>query len=144
MEEATLSKPEPRNSFMRALAKPKVLIVDDDPVSLTLLGGFLQPAGYRIVSAKDGAEAWELLTNSSHNFAAVVADRVMPEMDGIELTYKMREQPAFRRTPIIMLTAYPGRDEQISAIQGGVYDYLMKPIDQDLLLLVLKRALASV
>src|SRR5579863_3985543 len=92
-----------RYNTMNAI-KPKILIVDDEPLILKLLSEFLEPT-YSVITADSGEKAWQLLTESSHNFSAVITDRMMPDMNGVELTRKIHAQPAFKKTPVIMLTS---------------------------------------
>lgn len=121
----------------------KVLVVDDDSIAVEVLTAHLESEGFTVVTAHNGVKAWELLTESPHNFSAVIADRMMPVMDGIELTRKIQSQPAFKKLPVIMLTSAAEKEEVIAAVKGGVFDFLMKPIEKDLLLLVIKRAINS-
>lgn len=123
--------------------KNKILVVDDDPIILTLLKDYLDEAGYTIITANNAASAWDLLTKSLHNFAAVITDRMMPDMDGTDLTRKIKGQSAFKDLPVIMLTSAAEKDEVIAAHRGGIFDFLMKPIEKDLLLMVVKRALQT-
>lgn len=123
--------------------KPEILLVDDDPIILTILTNYLRNAGYSICTAKNGKEAWELLQKSTHRFSLLILDRVMPELDGIDLLYKIKMTAALNHIPIIMLTSHAERQEVGVAVAAGVYDFLYKPIEQDLLLMVVKRALES-
>lgn len=119
----------------------KVLVVDDDQIVRNVLALHLQEAGFTPVCAISAAEAWALLTEGKHTFVAAIVDRMMPEMDGTALTKKIKLNPAFSKLPIIMLTSAAEREEMIDAVQGGVFDFLLKPIEKELLLLVLKRAI---
>jgi CheY-like chemotaxis protein len=123
------------------IKKPTLLVVDDDPVCLEAIKNYLNPEDYTVITAESGEEAWEILSSGQHNFSTIVTDRMMPKMDGIELSQKINAHPLFRKIPIIMVTIGAERSEVVNAIQGGVFDFLMKPVEQKLLLLVLKRAL---
>lgn len=118
----------------------KVLVVDDDQIVRNVLALHIQEAGFTPVCALSAKEAWALLTEGKHTFVAAIVDRMMPEMDGTALTKKIKLNPAFSKLPIIMLTSAAEREEMIDAVQGGVFDFLLKPIEKELLLLVLKRA----
>ena len=61
-----------------------LLLVDDDPLSLELLQGYLEPTGYKLTIAHDGEEAWNLLSDPQCKFDLVVSDRSMPRMNGME------------------------------------------------------------
>jgi hypothetical protein len=101
----------------------------------------LQESGFTPMCAVSAAEAWALLKEGKHSFVAAIVDRMMPEMDGTELTKKIKLNPAFSNLPIIMLTSAAEREEMINAVQCGVFDFLLKPIEKELLMLVLKRAI---
>jgi CheY-like chemotaxis protein len=124
-----------------SINKPTLLVVDDSPVCLAAITNFLDPEEYTIITAESGEEAWEILSTGLHNFSTIVTDRMMPGMDGIELTKKINLHPVFRKIPVIMVTIEAERSDVVNAIQGGVFDFLMKPVEKDLLLLVLKRSI---
>jgi CheY-like chemotaxis protein len=121
--------------------KTTILVVDDEPVALATIENFLVSENYTIVTAASGEQAWELLNTGGYNFSAIITDRMMPGMDGVELTKKINAHPVFRKIPVLIITSAAERSDFVNAIQGGVFDFLMKPIEKELLLLVLKRAL---
>lgn len=123
--------------------KSKLLVVDDDPISLQVLSNYLQTTNYPFVTATDGQQAWELLQQSPAEFSVVIADRIMPKLHGIELLNKMREQENLKHIPFIMLTGEAAKDEMIEAMRAGVFDFLYKPVEKTLLLAVLNRALSK-
>lgn len=118
----------------------KLLIIDDDLISLHVLGEYLHAANYEFIAAENGQQAWELLQNSPAEFAVVIVDRIMPKMHGLELLAKMRQHEILKNIPVIMLTGEAEKDEIIAAMRAGVFDFLHKPIEKELLLAVLKRA----
>lgn len=119
----------------------KVLVVDDDQLVRDVLSIHLAEAGFLPVPVASAKEAWDLLKDGKHLFAAAIVDRMMPEMDGTALTKKIKSNPAFSNLPVIMLTSAAERAEMIDAVQGGVFDFLLKPVEKELLMLVLKRAI---
>ncbi|CAM4445712.1 MAG: Chemotaxis protein CheY [Legionellaceae bacterium] len=121
--------------------KIKILVVEDDPFSALILKEQLEQANYFVLIAEDGEAAWQLLNRGEHNFSLVIADRMMPKMDGIALTKLIRANPLFSNLPVIMLTSAAEKKEVIAAIKGGVYDFLLKPIEPGLILKVAERAL---
>lgn len=123
------------------LIKSKLLIVDDDPISLRVLSEYLRGANYGFVAAENGQQAWEILQKSPQEFALVIADRIMPKMHGMELLAQMRQHQTLKNIPLIMLTGEVEKDEMVAAIKAGVFDFLHKPIEKELLLAVLKRVL---
>lgn len=126
-----------------AISNSKLLIVDDDLISLQVLSNYLQTTNYPFVTATDGQQAWELLQQSPAEFSVVIADRIMPKLHGIELLNKMREQENLKHIPFIMLTGEADKDEMITAMRAGVFDFLYKPVEKTLLLAVLNRALSK-
>lgn len=119
----------------------KILIVDDDPLVLDVLAVHLSDAGFIPILASSGEEAWALINGGKDYFAAAIVDRLMPKMDGTQLTKKIKSSPAFSSLPVIMLTSAGERAAMIDAVQGGVFDFLVKPVEKELLMLVLRRAI---
>lgn len=100
----------------------KILIVDDDPISLELVTHGLQAEGYQILSAQDGQEALRAFFNNQPDL--VVLDITMPKLDGYEVCRRVREMSS---TPIIMLTALGREENVIKGLDLGADDYLTKP-----------------
>jgi diguanylate cyclase (GGDEF)-like protein len=110
----------------------RVLAVDDDPVSLRLLVHHLQHAGFTVLSATNGEEA--LRTAIEHSPQIVVADWMMPVMDGIELCKQLHAFEAGRRIYMVLLTGRDGEDRVVEAFEAGVDDYVTKPFNPRVLL----------
>lgn len=123
------------------MPKKKILLVDDDPISLHLPMSYLTEEGYSCVLAENGEQALEILVSTPEDFSLVIADRVMPKLHGVELIQAMRKIPRFAKIPVIMLTALAEKAEMIEATALGAFDFLYKPIEKDLLLAVVKKAL---
>jgi two-component system KDP operon response regulator KdpE len=100
----------------------KILIVDDDPLSLELVSHGLKAEGYQTVTAQDGQEALRVFFNSQPDL--VVLDITMPKLDGYEVCRRVREMSS---TPIIMLTALGREEDVIKGLDLGADDYLTKP-----------------
>lgn len=120
---------------------PKILVVDDDPMVRSIISVNLIEKGFLPLEADSGESAWHLLTSGEHHFSAAIVDRMMPNMDGTSLTKRIKSNPAFASVPVIMLTSAAERGEMIDAVQGGVFDFLLKPVEPELLSMVLKRAI---
>jgi len=120
----------------------KILLVDDDPISLHVLINCLRN-DYPIETAVDGQQAWEILQAHPQDFAVIIADRIMPKLHGLQLLEKMQTHPELKRLPLILLTGEAEKAEQIAAIKAGVFDFLYKPVDAQLLLRVLERAIQN-
>ncbi len=123
------------------LTSATLLLVDDDPLSLELLQGYLEPEGYRLTTACDGEEAWKLLDNPQREFDLVVTDRSMPRMDGMELLQRIKAEPRLARMPVIFETALSQQSEIAEGIAAGVHYYLTKPFNFPVLRAVVRAAL---
>lgn len=115
----------------RSDAPPSVLLVDDEPDLLELLQYSLEAAGFRVRTARDGAEALALATEAPPD--VFVLDIMMPRMDGLVLTERLREDGRLRLTPILMLTARTEERDEIAGLDAGADDYLPKPVSPRLL-----------
>jgi len=104
----------------------KILIVDDDLESLKLIGLMLQRRGYQITAAQGGAQA--LSKAESEQPDLVILDVMMPDMDGYEVTRRMRANDKTTHIPIIMFTAKTLVGDKVAGFQAGADDYLTKPI----------------
>ena len=117
----------------------KILIAEDDPVSLKILQFTLEHYGHEVVAAKNGREAWEIF--DAEPVRVIVSDWMMPEMDGLELCRRVRERPKTDYAYIILLTAiHTGRDNLRSAMDAGVDDFLTKPLDRESIMMRLRVA----
>jgi sigma-B regulation protein RsbU (phosphoserine phosphatase) len=107
----------------------RILIAEDNPVSRYLLENFLQKWGYEVVSAADGAEAWQLFVRDE--FPIVISDWMMPEMDGLELIHRIRscQRPGY--VYIMLLTAKSQKTDLVQGMEGGADDFVTKPFDRD-------------
>ena len=108
----------------------KILAVEDDAVSRTVLRQALRQLGHEVVEASDGEKAWKLLATES--VRVVVSDWTMPRMDGLELCRRIRQAVGKEYTYFILLTASDatGTNQQAAA-DAGVDDFLTKPLNFD-------------
>jgi len=123
----------PRHPPMRSLLmshKPAhLLLVDDDPGLLKLLGLRLTSEGYSVVTAESGAEGLRVLNREKVDL--VISDLRMDEMDGMQLFAEIQKvQPGM---PVIILTAHGSIPDAVAATQQGVFSFLTKPVDKDAL-----------
>lgn len=110
----------------------RILIVDDDPVVLKLLKQILSASYDKISSASSAREAIKFMSQSE--YSCVVTDAVMPQETGYDLTRTIRGHAQWKHTPIIMLTRKRHPEDVQRAVKLGVNDYLLKPVDGQLLL----------
>ncbi|HEK0907568.1 TPA: response regulator [Pseudomonas putida] len=108
----------------------KILLVDDDVRNIFALTSALEHKGAIVEIGRNGREALERLEQHD-DVDLVLMDVMMPEMDGYEATRLIRQQPRWRKLPIIAVTAKAMKDDQQRCLQAGANDYLAKPIDLD-------------
>jgi diguanylate cyclase (GGDEF)-like protein len=104
------------------------LIADDDRGTLAILHTTLTRLGLDVVSASDGAAAWELL-RSRQGLSLAIVDWMMPGIDGIELCRRVRSEPTLAAMYLIVLTARDGKADLIAGLRAGADDYVVKPFD---------------
>jgi CheY-like chemotaxis protein len=119
---------------------PKVLAVDDEEFNLDILTDFLTDAGYEVVSAQGGEQGLARLKQHP-DVDVIVIDRMMPNMDGLEMLKHLKKDELYKDIPVIMQTAAASSQQILEGIQAGVYYYLAKPYDEALLLSIVKAAL---
>lgn len=117
-----------------------LLLVDDNATTLRLLEQILTKEGYRTVTAVNGIEAMRTLHDRAHDFDAIILDRMMPELDGIEVTRRMLADPVLKYIPIVMQTAADKPEEISEGIKAGVFYYLTKPVERKTLVSVVASA----
>ncbi len=103
----------------------KILIVDDDVDSLKLIGLMLQRHGYEVVYANAGNQAISKATSEHPDL--IILDVMMPDMNGYEVTRRLRGNPSTKPIPIIMFTAKTLIDDKVAGFEAGADDYLTKP-----------------
>ncbi|WP_306566801.1 ATP-binding protein [Paenibacillus elgii] len=113
----------PLESDVRA----NILAVDDDPVNLNVLVGILSSEPYRITTAHSAREVLELL--DTQQWDLLIADVMMPQMSGYELTQKVREQYSLSELPVLLLTARSQPADIYTGFKSGANDYVTKPVD---------------
>ena len=116
-----------------ALVGKKVLVVDDDVRNIFALSSVLERRGMTVLTAGTGREAIDTLSSTS-DVAIVLMDIMMPEMDGYETMQVIRQNPAFRRLPIIALTAKAMKGDREKCLEAGASEYLAKPVNTEQLL----------
>lgn len=118
--------------------KPSVLVAEDNPDSRDALRALLEAYGFTVLEAENGEDAVRRALLSAPDL--VLMDIMMPHVDGLEATKRLRESPEFRQVPILALTAMAGSREL--AMAAGCDDYLTKPIDIPVLIATIRSWLA--
>jgi len=116
-----------------------VLIVDDEKNYPPILGAVLEEEGYETLAAHSGQEALEILANSDIDL--VLTDMKMPSMDGIELLEKIKTKD--QDIPVLLMTAHGTVNKAVEAMQKGAYTYLLKPFDNERLVIYVHKAIAT-
>jgi CheY-like chemotaxis protein len=111
----------------------RVLLVDDDAAVLRLLKSMLTKANYRVTTCQAADEALRLLSQGAE-FDCMVTDAMMPVMNGYQLVSALKNNASYRDIPVLMLTRKSDRSDVKKAVEAGVNDYILKPIDEFLLL----------
>ncbi|WP_106420627.1 two-component system response regulator GlrR [Salinicola tamaricis] len=123
----------------RSTSTAHILLVDDDPSLLKLLGMRLESRGFRVTTAESGRAALSHLADDTPDL--VLSDLRMDEMDGLALFHELqRRVPGM---PVIILTAHGSIPDAVSATQQGVFSFLTKPVDRDELFAAIDEALAQ-
>jgi len=122
---------------MQSNKKVKILVVDDESDMRWILTTILEKKGFQVLLAENGKQAMNKIGIEKPNL--VLLDIKMPEMNGMEVLENIRKIDV--PLPVIMMTAFSEVTSAVRAMKLGAYDYLVKPVNNDELLLVIKRAL---
>ncbi|MGZ5873706.1 MAG: response regulator, partial [Bradyrhizobium sp.] len=128
---------EKLNSSDEDLVGQTALLVDDDARNIFALSSVLERRGMKVLTATTGSEAIALV-ESHPEIAIVLMDIMMPQMDGYQTIGVIRENPSFRRLPIIALTAKAMKGDREKCLEAGASDYLAKPVNTEQLLLAIR------
>jgi two-component system cell cycle response regulator len=108
--------------------KEKILIVDDDPLNVKLMIANLGRDQYECIPAQNGLEALERVDQEHPDL--ILLDIMMPGMDGYQVTAALKENPATRDIPIILITALDGTDNKVRGLEAGADEFLNKPVNK--------------
>lgn len=122
---------------------PTLLAVDDEQVNLRLISTLLKNESYQIVTAENGLKAWKLLEKSPEKYDAVLLDRKMPKMSGMEVLAKIKAHDRLKRVPVIFQTSMAKEDDILEGLRAGVDYYLTKPLDREILKAIIRTAVTS-
>jgi two-component system sensor histidine kinase/response regulator len=117
----------------------RILVVDDQPTNIQVVGTLLGKLGYEIVPALDGPTALKRLAMQPPDL--ILLDLLMPEMDGCEVCRRLRENADWKELPVIFLSAADDKELVVRALEAGGVDYITKPFDQAELVMRVKTQL---
>ena len=113
--------------FNEPLRAGKVLVADDLPANVKLLSEMLTREGYQVVTASDGEQALRMVDETHPDL--VLMDVIMPKLNGYEVCERMKQNPATRLTPVVLITALNASADRIQGINAGADDFLTKPVN---------------
>jgi CheY-like chemotaxis protein len=105
----------------------RILIVDDNATNLKLASHVLESAGFVVEGARDAEHAQEMLDDMLPDL--ILMDIALPGMDGLTLTRKLKADPRFKDVPVVALTAFAMKGDDLKALDAGCDGYITKPID---------------
>jgi DNA-binding response OmpR family regulator len=113
-------------SIDAADTQARIMVVDDDPDTVTILARYLQREGFATVDALSGPQCLKLVGET--HVDVILLDLMMPEMDGFEVVRALKNNPATAEIPIIMVTARDDIESRSEGMRVGVSDFLAKPV----------------
>jgi two-component system, chemotaxis family, chemotaxis protein CheY len=111
----------------------KALVVDDSRAVRMILAKTLKELGFEVREAANGREALEVIETEKTAVTLVLADWNMPEVNGLELLKKLRQNPEFSSLVVVMVTTETELDQMAAALEAGANEYVMKPFTKDIL-----------
>ena len=122
-------------------AMKKILVIDDDAATTTLVRFALKHDGYEVVTLNDSAEAFEVIVNEKPDL--ILLDYMMPGLNGLSVLDGMRKDQKMAKIPVIFFTAIGDINTKMAAFEAGVRDYITKPVHHQELLLRVKTLMGS-
>jgi DNA-binding response OmpR family regulator/anti-sigma regulatory factor (Ser/Thr protein kinase) len=126
------------------MANWRILVVDDEPMNLEIIGDVLDDPSYLVSNAANGEIAWQAMLAAESPPQLLVLDRMMPVMDGIELLKRIKAEPRFAGIPVIMQSAASSSSDIAEGVAAGAWYYLPKPYAPRDLLTIVRAALEEV
>jgi CheY-like chemotaxis protein len=129
------------NASMAELIRPTVLVVDDDEFQRKMVGKLLEAENYQMIYAGNGIEALTLLRKARPDL--ILMDVMMPEMDGLETTRRLKATPQHSGVPVIMITGQSEGKIVVDSLKAGASDFVVKPFNKNTLIDKVARALSK-
>jgi len=115
---------------MMTKIQPQILIVDDEPLNLEIILDHLENKNFECHTAHNGEVAWEKLSQAPNFYDLVLLDRMMPQLDGMEVLRRMKENDDLRNIPVIIQTARASKQDIEDGLTAGALFYLTKPFNR--------------
>jgi two-component system chemotaxis response regulator CheY len=112
---------------------PKALVVDDSKAVRMILSRTLKELGFEVREAANGREALEVIEIEKSALTLVLADWNMPEMNGLDLLKRLRQNPELSSLVVVMVTTETESEQMVAALEAGANEYIMKPFTRDIL-----------
>ncbi|MBN1210638.1 MAG: response regulator [Myxococcaceae bacterium] len=136
------ASPNTRGIAAGEIRRPRILVCDDSLTTRFAMKSLLEIAGYPVVTASDGEEAWEVLERTPCQL--VVSDWQMPRLDGVGLTRRIRAHATLNRTPVILVTSLDSPEERAEGLDAGADGYLVKrEVERGMLLQLVRQLLPA-
>ncbi|MES0372022.1 MAG: response regulator, partial [Mariprofundaceae bacterium] len=123
------AREEVRSAKAQSSGKKSVMIIDDSKSIRALVKFVLQSDGYEVIEAEDGDQGWDLIQRLGDSLSLVLTDCEMPNMSGMELVEKVREQSKYDSIAIVMLTSRKEEEDEVIGLDSGADDYICKPVE---------------
>ena len=118
-----------------------ILIIDDEPMNVDILEEDLQDVGYKTLSAEDGVKGLEVLKEHGGEISVILLDRMMPNMNGMEVLENIKKDKGLKDIPVIMQTAASSSKDIMEGVKAGVFYYLTKPFNKEVMLSIVESAI---
>ena len=123
--------------------KPKILVVDDEPFNLEIITEYLEDEGHSVECVQNGTDALQTLRAHPEKFHTILLDRMLPDMEGIEVLNFMKTHPELKFIPTIIQSAKATRIEIQEGLDAGVLYYLTKPFNKQTLIAIVNTTLVG-
>jgi CheY-like chemotaxis protein/anti-sigma regulatory factor (Ser/Thr protein kinase) len=118
-----------------------ILVLDDEPLNLEIIGEYLSDTGYQLSFFEDPELAWATLDAQPYDFDLILMDRMMPKLDGLAMLGRIKADSRMKHLPVIMQTAAAGPEQVSEGLAAGARYYLTKPFRSEALLAIVRAAL---
>ncbi len=123
---------------------PTILVVDDEEQNLEIIQEYLEDEPFHIEVRQDSVTAWQELQARPGTFDVILLDWMMPELNGLDMLYQIKQNPALKFTPVVMQTARTDKEDILRGLAAGAFYYLTKPYNHETLCGIINAALEDI